>query len=257
MPSSQAPPPGSTATDPTAVRPDIADARIERVDPDNLLVRLRELKAEGFNVLVDIGGVDYPERVPRFDVVYHLMRISPDAIGKPNAIVRPDRVRVLCGVRGDAPRVPTATAVWPNADWPEREVFDLFGVVFDGHPDLRRIQMPVDWVGHPLRKDYPVRGPSLERTPRPAFANKNNVAAGTPVSGRTAAALQRQIAIARGQLQPDAPQSGTQGDASRRVPEPEAAKGGNESSSAHTAGEASFKELSERPVNLKDKSSNP
>ena len=257
MPSSQAPPPGSTATDPTAVRPDIADARIERVEPDGLLALLSDLKAQGFTMLVDIGGVDYLDRVPRFDVVYHFMRIDLGSIGNANPIVRPERVRVLCGVRGDAPRVPTATGLWPNADWAEREVFDLFGIVFDGHPDLRRIQMPVDWTGHPLRKDYPVRGPSLERTPRPAFANKNNVAAGTPVSGRTAAALQRQIAIARGQLQPDAPQSDAKGEPSGRVPEPEAAKGGSNSSSTHTAGEASAKELAERPVNLKDKSSNP
>jgi NADH-quinone oxidoreductase subunit C len=202
MPSSQTPPAGGTALDPTALRPDIADARILRVTPAELRATLEGLKAGGFALLSDIGGADYPGREPRFDVVYHLVKLAASARTL-EAVGRPERVRVLCGVPEADPVVPTVSDLWPAADWAEREVFDLFGVRFAGHPDLRRIQLPADWEGHPLRKDYPLRGPARERTPRPSFALKSNVAAGTPASGRTAAALQRQIAAARGQTPKD------------------------------------------------------
>jgi NADH-quinone oxidoreductase subunit C len=202
VPSSQTPPAGGTALDPTAVRPDIDDARIIRVTPAEVRATLERLKAEGFAMLLDVGGADYPGREPRFDVVYHLIVLSKDA-RTVAAVGKPERVRVLCGVPEVDPVVPTMSDLWPCADWAEREVYDLFGVRFSDHPDLRRIQMPVEWEGHPLRKDYPLRGPATERTPRPSFALKSNVAAGTPASGRTAAALQRQIAIARGQAVKD------------------------------------------------------
>ncbi len=202
MPSSQTPPAGGTALDPTAVRPDIDDARIVRVSPAEVRATLERLKGEGFTMLLDIGGADYPGRVPRFDVVYHLIALS-SAARTVAEVGKPQRVRVLCGVPESDPAVPTVSDLWPSADWAEREVYDLFGVTFSGHPDLRRIQMPVEWEGHPLRKDYPLRGPAREKTPRPSFALKSNVAAGTPASGRTAAALQRQIAAARGQAPKD------------------------------------------------------
>ena len=202
MPSSQTPPAGATALDPTALRPDIADARILRVTPAEVRATLEGLKADGFALLADVGGADYPGREPRFDVVYHLVKLSA-AARTLDAVGLPERVRVLCGVSEADPVVPTVSDLWPAADWAEREVFDLFGVRFAGHPDLRRIQLPADWEGYPLRKDYPLRGPARERTPRPSFAPKSNVAAGTPASGRTAAALQRQIAAARGQTPKD------------------------------------------------------
>jgi NADH-quinone oxidoreductase subunit C len=202
MPSSQTPPAGGTAPDPTAVRPDIDDARIVRVSPADVRATLEGLKSEGFAMLIDIGGADYPGREPRFDVVYHLIRLSKDARTLAD-VGKPERVRVLCGVPEADPAVPTVSDLWPAANWAEREVYDLFGVRFSGHPDLRRIQMPVEWEGYPLRKDYPLRGPAREKTPRPSFALKSNVAAGTPASGRTAAALQRQIAAARGQTVKD------------------------------------------------------
>ncbi len=187
MPSTQTPPLTGTAIDPPALRPPIDDAAIERIDPANVHARLAELKREGFTLLLDVGAVDYPQRSPRFDVVYHLLNLG-----------KMQRVRLLCGVAGEDPKVSTATDLWKSADWAEREIYDLFGITFEGHPDLRRIQMPNDWEGHPLRKDYPLRGPARERSPRPAFALKSNVQAGTPPSGRTLEALQQQIAKIRG-----------------------------------------------------------
>jgi NADH-quinone oxidoreductase subunit C len=198
MPSSQVPSIAGTALDPTAVRPDIADAEIVRVAPSELRGKLESLRAEGFTQLLDIGGVDYLDRDPRFDVVYHLLALplKPATVAE---VAVPRRIRVLCGVEGEAPSVPSASDLWPCADWAEREIFDLYGITFAGHPDLRRIQMPYDWEGYPLRKDYPLRGPAREATPRPAFALKSNVPAGTPPSGKVAAALQKRIALARGQ----------------------------------------------------------
>jgi NADH-quinone oxidoreductase subunit C len=196
MPSTQTPPIAGTAVDPTSVRPPIDDATIERVEPAALLARLTALKAEGYTMLLDLGAVDYLERSPRFDVVYHLLKM-PVAPATVSQIGKPARLRVLCGL-DDGVHLPTAMGLWPSADWAEREVFDLFGIVFNGHTDLRRIQMPHDWEGAPLRKDYPLRGPARERAPRPAFALKSNVQAGTPPSGKTLAALQEQIRKAQG-----------------------------------------------------------
>ncbi len=99
-----------------------------------------------FNFLVDVLGADYPENAPRFEVVYHLYSIQ-----------RKHRLRIKVRVP-EGESVPTVSRVWATADWHEREVFDMFGIVFDGHPDLKRIYLPDDWEGFPLRKDYPLRG---------------------------------------------------------------------------------------------------
>lgn len=192
MPSTQTPPIAGAAIDPPALRPPIDDAQIERVAPSALRARLEALRAEGFTMLLDLGAVDYLQRDPRFDVIYHLLKLPPAAAGVAE-VGSPARVRILCGVGGDDPRLPTAMDLWKSADWAEREIFDLFGITFDGHANLRRIQMPYDWEGHPLRRDYPVRGPARERAPRPAFALKSNVSAGTPPSGTTLEALQEQV----------------------------------------------------------------
>jgi NADH-quinone oxidoreductase subunit C len=195
MPSTQQPPIAGTAIDPPSVRPAIDDAVIERVDVQSLRARLEALKAEGYTMLLDVGGVDYLPREPRFDVVYHLLKM-PVKTSSVQQVGTPARLRVLCGVR-DGEHVPSVMDLWRNADWAEREIFDLFGIIFDGHANLRRIQMPYDWEGHPLRKDYPLRGPARERSPRPSFALKSNVQAGTPPTGRTLEALQEQVKRAR------------------------------------------------------------
>ncbi|MEO9170986.1 MAG: NADH-quinone oxidoreductase subunit C [Candidatus Baltobacteraceae bacterium] len=196
MPSTQTPPISGAAIDPTSVRQPIDDAVIERVAPLALRARLEALKAQGYSMLLDLGAVDYLERDPRYDVVYHLLKMPR----KPTTVAelgRPQRLRLLCGVPAGETHLPTSVDLWKSADWAEREVWDLFGITFDGHPDLRRIQMPHDWEGHPLRKDYPLRGPALEKSPRPAFALKSNVQAGTPPSGRTLEAMQEQIKRSR------------------------------------------------------------
>ncbi|HEV3157856.1 MAG TPA: NADH-quinone oxidoreductase subunit C [Candidatus Baltobacteraceae bacterium] len=195
MPSSQTPLPGSCAVDPTSVRPALDDAEVERVERGDLRARLIALRQAGASMLLDLGAVDYLERVPRFDVVYHLLFL-PVSGAKIADVACPRRMRILVGISADDAMLPSVVDLWPNADWAEREVFDLFGIRFEGHPNLTRIQMPADWEGHPLRKDYPVRGFVGEATPRPSFASKSNVPAGTPPSGRVAEALREQVSRA-------------------------------------------------------------
>ena len=101
---------------------------------------------EGFQQLIDLSGADYPERPLRFDVVYHLLSLTKNR-----------RVRLKVQTDEDT-AVPSATAVFPAADWYERETFDMYGVFFDGHPDLRRILTDYGFHGHPLRKDFPMTG---------------------------------------------------------------------------------------------------
>jgi NADH-quinone oxidoreductase subunit C len=101
-----------------------------------------------FNFLADICGADRGvEEEPRFEVNYHLFSTT-----------NYHRVRLKVLLNDDDTHVPTVTTVWKTANWHERETFDLFGVIFDGHPDLRRILLPDDWQGHALRKDFPLRG---------------------------------------------------------------------------------------------------
>ncbi len=103
---------------------------------------------EGFDMLADLCGADRgPEEDPRFEVNYHLF-----------STVHHSRLRLKVLVSEDAPSVPTVAYLWKTANWHERETYDLFGVKFEGHPDLRRILLPSDFDGHALRKDYPLRG---------------------------------------------------------------------------------------------------
>jgi NADH-quinone oxidoreductase subunit C len=97
--------------------------------------------------LSSVTAVDRYPSEPRFEVVYHL-----------HCIERKERIRLKCRLHGKNPEIESVTSVWAGANWYEREVFDLFGIRFQNHPDLRRIMMPDDWEGHPLRKDYPITG---------------------------------------------------------------------------------------------------
>ena len=99
-----------------------------------------------FSTLIDITGVDYPERPRRFDVVYHLLSMYQN-----------HRIRLKAAIREDE-MVPSITGVHPSANWFERETFDMFGIIFTGHPDLRRILTDYGFRGHPLRKDFPTTG---------------------------------------------------------------------------------------------------
>jgi NADH-quinone oxidoreductase subunit C len=128
-----------TATD----RPTVIVPRERMLDTARAL---RDGVSPRFDVLVDISGVDWWPAEPRFEIVYHLL-----------ACGAPARLRLKVRLAGDDARVASVQTVWPSANWLEREVWDLFGIVFEDHGDLRRILMPEDWEGHPLRKDYPVQ----------------------------------------------------------------------------------------------------
>lgn len=121
------------------------------VDPQYIVELCRFLRDDPrfqFNLLSDLCGADLGiDQEPRFEVIYHLYSI-------PLGI----RLRLKARLAGEEPSISTVTDVWKTANWHERETFDMFGIVFDGHPDLRRILMPEEFQWHPLRKDYPVRG---------------------------------------------------------------------------------------------------
>lgn len=139
--------------------PDFAtDVPIVYVKKDAIVDVLRFLKddpALDYNFLSDITATDENPARPRFEVVYQLLSHRTFA-----------RLRVKARV-GEGEEIPTVTSVWPAANWAEREVFDMFGVRFKGHPDLRRILMDERWQGHPLRKDYPLKGYQIFSTPAP------------------------------------------------------------------------------------------
>ena len=119
-----------------------------RVKPDALVEICSFLRDDpecAFDFLSDVSGVDYWPQEPRFGVNYHLTSTRFQ-----------QQLRVKVRVAGTDPRVPTVTPVWPGANWFERETYDLFGVTFVGHPDLRRILLPQDYQGHPLRRDQPL-----------------------------------------------------------------------------------------------------
>jgi NADH-quinone oxidoreductase subunit C len=122
-----------------------AVARVLRAGPD-----------PRFDFLAELTAVDFWPREPRFELVYVLVSIE-----------HRERLRLKVRLHGDDSHVGTVSGIWPAANWLEREVWDLFGVIFDGHPDPRRLLMPEDWDGYPLRKDYPVQIKLAARTTEP------------------------------------------------------------------------------------------
>jgi NADH-quinone oxidoreductase subunit C len=137
------------AWDPDALE----DARFDRneltltVTVDKIREACVTLQAAGYNFLEDFTAVDWYPAVPRFQLSYHILSHA-----------HKDRIRLRVMIDEAQPTVKSITTVWAGANYYEREVFDLFGINFEEHPDMRRIMMPDDWTGHPLRKDYPVEG---------------------------------------------------------------------------------------------------
>ena len=117
------------------------------VEPENIQTLLLELRDQyEFNICFDVTAVDYyPKETPRFHVIYQLYSMPHNV-----------RLQVRTKLDGNTPKLDSVQGIFPVTNWKEREVYDLFGIHFTGHPDLRRIVMPEDWVGHPLRKDYPL-----------------------------------------------------------------------------------------------------
>jgi NADH-quinone oxidoreductase subunit C len=131
----------------------IIDAKWDRkeltltVAPETIRAAAQAAKDAGYNFLEDITAVDWYPTEPRFQIAYSILSLGLK-----------QRIRINARVSGDDPRIDSITSIWPSANFYEREVFDLFGVHFPGHPRLTRIMMPDNWNGHPLRKDYPVEG---------------------------------------------------------------------------------------------------
>jgi NADH-quinone oxidoreductase subunit C len=129
------------------------DAKYDRAEltitvaRENIVAACEALKRAGYNFFEDVTAVDWYPSEPRFQISYSLLS---------HALKR--RVRLVVRLAGDDASLDSIVNVWPAANFYEREIFDLFGVHFAGHPNLRRIMMPEDWQGHPLRKDYPVEG---------------------------------------------------------------------------------------------------
>jgi NADH-quinone oxidoreductase subunit C len=131
----------------------VLDAKFDRAEltltvaSESIAAACKALQSAGYNFLEDVTAVDWYPSEPRFQIVYHILSHSLK-----------ERIRLVARLASDAAAIDSIVSLWPSANFYEREIFDLFGVHFGGHPNLRRIMMPEDWEGHPLRKDYPVEG---------------------------------------------------------------------------------------------------
>jgi NADH-quinone oxidoreductase subunit C len=149
----------------TAIESSVPGAVLDEVDhageltveiaPERLLEVARFVKGPplSFVLLADLSCADFPEEPGRFRVAYHLFSLESG-----------QRLRLRVWAGAEEPALDSVTGVWRTADWHEREVWDMFGVRFHGHPDLARILMPLDWEGHPLRRDYPLGGEDVQFT---------------------------------------------------------------------------------------------
>jgi NADH-quinone oxidoreductase subunit C len=175
---------------------DLPTIRVSRAHLPEVCRVLRDAPALDFAFLAELTAVDRLPREPRFEVIYHLACLGESGPPRADAVQprTPKRLRLKAAVPGSDPRIGTVSALWPSAGWPEREVWDLFGILFDGHPDLRRILMPDDWDGHPLRKDHPVQVSRRTRTTEPLQVSQAEFLAN--------------IAASRAQRSPDLPGSG-------------------------------------------------
>jgi len=144
---------GDRVLDSHAYRGD-ATVLVKAEQVHEVLQLLKQTEGFQFNLLIDLTCVDYLGREPRFEVVYHLASLDVEPRGSEPALLR-RRLRVKAGVSEAECAIASAVDLWPAANWMEREVFDLYGVRFEGHPDLRRILLYDQFEGHPLRKDYP------------------------------------------------------------------------------------------------------
>jgi NADH-quinone oxidoreductase subunit C len=148
------------------------------IEPAHVGAVLAHLRERGFAFLASVHGVDYYPEEPRLGVHYELLDM-----------LRVDRLTVKLRVPLDAPEVPSVTEQWPTANHQEREIYDMFGVVFTGHPDLRRILMPEDYEGHPQRRDFPIGGEPViftynEGDAHPSGPLRSSEQAGTPGAAR-------------------------------------------------------------------------
>jgi NADH-quinone oxidoreductase subunit C len=134
-------------------RESILDTEFQRnravllAEPTRIHTVIKHLQGKGYTMIASLHGVDYYPHEPRLGILYEMLDMT-----------NVDRISVKARVHSEAPHIPSVVELFPGAEFPEREVFDMFGVIFDGHPDLRRILMPEDYEGFPQRRDFPTGG---------------------------------------------------------------------------------------------------
>lgn len=168
-------PPGSF--EPVSAADGMPSVYVPRERLVETLRALRDTPELAFGFLADVIAVDFYPREPRYEVLYLLASLGSAGFG-----TTPRRLRVKVRVPGTDPSVPTISGLWKAADWAERELWDFFGIRVDGHADLRRLLMPEDWEGHPMRKDYPVQIKEAVKTYAPLQVSEEEFVANMQTS---------------------------------------------------------------------------